>query len=318
MHRMDDRRLTMSVLIVTYRRPEFLENCLRSLERQTRLPDEAIVVGVDEDEATAAVVQEFASESSFPCIWSACPVPSIVKQTNMGLDLCHSDVVALTNDDAEPFPDWLERMESYYEDVTIGGVGGRDFVRLPDGQIWEEQADCVGRITWFGRLYGNHHLSHPKVVDVELLKGVNMSCRRQSLGLLDPRMVPGGRWHWEIDACFQVRESGGRLVFDPHICVDHFHYQAARPTVVDPGFVYAANHNLALNLIGHLGRWKRLAFLIYTFLWGDYPEMGLAVFAKTYASRAIRHRDFGFIRLLGVSFRGKLDALRVLARSRNK
>jgi glycosyltransferase involved in cell wall biosynthesis len=306
----------MSVLIVSYRRPQLLQNCLRSLGRQTRLPDEVIVVGVDGDEATATVVQQFAMTSAFPCTWQSVPVPSVVRQTNLGLETCKSDVVAFTNDDAEPFPDWLERMESYYEDEITGGVGGRDFIHLEDGQVWEGQADRIGKVTWLGRVYGNHHLSHTQVVDVDLLKGVNMSCRRHLLGSLDSRMACGGQWHWELDACFQIRRAGKRLVFDPRICVDHFH--GPRPGLPDPGFVYAANHNLVLNLARHFGLWRRLAFLAYTFLWGDYPEMGLAVFGKTYLGRLLRYRDTSFIRLLAPSLQGKRDALRVLANSRNR
>jgi glycosyltransferase involved in cell wall biosynthesis len=308
--------MRISVLIVTHQRPELLRNCLRSLERQTRLPDEVIVVGVDGDEATAAVVQESAQRSFHPCLWASSPVPGIVLQTNSGLDLCCSDVVAFIDDDAEPFPNWLERMESYYKDESVGGVGGRDFIHLEDGQIMDGQAGRIGKITWFGKLHGNHHLSYPQVVDVDLLKGVNMSCRRQLLGTLDKRMVGAWGRHWEIDAAFQIRQKGYRLIFDPLICVDHF--LGPRPEVLDPGFIYMCNHNLVLNLGKYFGFWQRLAFLIYTFLWGDYPEMGFAVFSKTYLHRIVLYRDFGFIRLLGASLRGKRDALRVLASSRDQ
>jgi len=304
----------MSVLIVSYRRPELLANCLRSLQRQTRLPDEVLVVGVEGDEATAEVVRRCAAASAFPVAWYATPTPSVVAQTNLGLTHATGDVVAFTNDDAEPFPDWLARIEPYYEDETIGGVGGRDYIHLADGRILDGQADCVGRITWFGRVHGNHHLSFPQVVDVDVLKGVNMSCRREVLEPLDLRMVQGGRWHWELDMCLGVRQIGKRLVFDPRICVDHFHFQAARPTIVDPKFVYAANHNLTLNLMKYFVPWRQWAFLFYTFLWGDFPEMGLAVFGRTYLKRLIQRRDWGFIRLLGISLRAKWDALRALAR----
>ena len=309
--------MKISVLIVSYRRPQLLQNCLRSLERQTRLPDEVIVVGVDEDNATARVVQQLAVTSVFPCIWRSAPVPNVVLQTNLGLEMCNSDIVAFTNDDAEPFPDWLERMEPYYEDETISGVGGRDFIHLEDGRIWDGQTNRIGSVTWYGRMYGNHHLSYPQVVEVEILKGVNMSCRRELLGPLDSRMSHGGRWHWEIDACLQIQRAGKQLVFDPRICVDHFHFHAPRRSTQDPDFIYAANHNLLLNLAKRFGPWRRLAFLVYTFLWGDYPEMGLAVFGKTYLSRLVRYGDIGFIRLLSPSLRGKVDAIRVLANSRN-
>jgi glycosyltransferase involved in cell wall biosynthesis len=305
--------MRISVLIVSYRRPQLLQNCLRSLERQTRLPDEVIVVGVDGDEATAAVVQKFAQTSIFSCVWGSSPAPSIVRQTNLGLDLCSADVVAFIDDDAEPFPDWLERIEPYYEDESVGGVGGRDFLHLEDGRIMDGKTDKVGSITWFGRLHGNHHLSYPQVTDVDLLKGVNMSFRSGLVGRLDSRMVGAWGRHWELDACLQIQRVGKRLVFDPHICVHHFH--APRPSILAPDFVYMANHNVTLNLVKHFGPWRRWVFLAYTFLWGDYPEMGLVVFFKDYLSRLVHHREVEFVRLLKASLGGKIDALRALANS---
>ncbi|MBM3157704.1 MAG: glycosyltransferase family 2 protein, partial [Chloroflexi bacterium] len=298
--------MSMAVLIVSYQRPQLLQSCLHSLERQTRPPDEVIVVGVDGDEATAAVVQQFATICAFPCVWRSVPIPGVVQQTNLGLELCSSDIIAFTNDDAEPFVDWLQRMEAYYEDESVGGVGGRDFIHR-DGHVLDGWPGRVGRITWFGRLHGNHHLSHARAVDVDVLKGVNVSVRRQLLKPLDLRMTQGGRWHWEIDMCFQVRRAQRRLVFDPQICVDHF--EGPRLSTLHPSFVYAANHNLTLNLVEHFPLWRKIAFLVYTFLWGDYPEMGLAVFFRSYLEQLIRYRNWSFGKLLWYSLKGKWDAM---------
>lgn len=304
--------MNLGVMIVTYKRPGLLRNCLGSLARQTAPPYEVIVAGVEGDSESERVVQECASLAPYPCRWLPIAQPSIVLQTDAGVEGCISDIVVFTNDDAEAYPDWLERIEPYYADPSVGGVGGRDFIHRPDGSIIDGTATVVGKLTWFGRLHGNHHLSYDRVASVDLLKGVNMSCRRELYAPLDPRMVPGGRWHWEIDLCLGILNRGERLVFDPAICVDHFHYQAARPGTDAPGFVYAANHNLTLNLCKHYGRPRRLAFLLYTFLWGDYPEMGLAVFLRTYLGLALRGQARGFGQLLEVSLRGKVDALRAL------
>lgn len=299
------------MLIVTYQRAMLLENCLRALERQQRIPDEILVVGVDGDAPAAAVVDEFAASAGFPSGWRSTPVPSVVEQTNLGLDACCSEIVAFTNDDAEPRTDWLARMEPYYEDATVGGVGGRDYV-YRDGQLWRGAADRVGQIAWYGRHYGNHHLDYPRVTEVKILKGVNMSCRRELLGPLDSRMVSGGRWHWELDVCAQVWGQGKRLVYDPQICVDH--YLGPRPSSADPDFVYAASHNLTLNFSKHLPNPQRWLFIAYDSLWGTYPEMGLAVFGRTYLERLVRYGDWGFVRLLVASLRGKWDALGALRR----
>jgi len=299
------------VLIVTYQRPELLRNCLGSLERQTRRPDELIVVGVVGDTLTQTVVEEFARTSPFPCVWRFTLTPSVVLQTNLGLDICTADIVVFINDDAEALEDWLERIEPYYGDETVGAVGGRDYIHLSDGSIVQGQARQVGRITWFGRVRGNHHLSYPHIVEVHVLKGVNMSCRRNLLGTLDTRMAGGGRWHWEIDASFQIREKGKRLVFDPGICVNHF--PGPRPSTLDPEFVYMANFNLMLNLGKHLQRWRKLVFVVYTFLWGDFPEMGLAIFGRTFLGTLLSGGSLRFATLFEPCLRGKIQALRALA-----
>ena len=118
----------------------------------------------------------------------------------------------------------------------------------------------------------------------------------------------GGQWHWELDACGQVRRKGKRLIYDPRICVDHHH--GPRPERLDPGFVYAANHNLTLDLGGHLRSWRRWIFFAYTFLWGSYPRWGWPSFGQTYLGRLVRYGDWRFIRLLAASLRGQVGRAR--------
>jgi hypothetical protein len=240
----------------------------------------------------------------------------VVDQTNLGVERCDCDVIVFTNDDAEPYPDWLARIEPYYADPTVGGVGGRDIIHRREGGVIDGPAERVGAITWFGRVYGNHHLSYPHVSDVDVLKGVNMSCRKTCYRPLDSRLIPGGRWHWELDLCLGIRATGMRLVFDPEIIVDHYHYHAARPDTANAGFVRAANHNLTLCQVKHLRGGRRNAFLVYNVLWGDYPEMGLAVFLRTYLGW-LTHGDWRSVRLLPVSMGAKRDALWALARKGN-
>ena len=85
-----------------------------------------------------------------------------------GLAYADADFVALTDDDAEPVEDWLERIAVVFEEQDdVAGVGGRDD---QVGTI-AEQLD-VGRVQWFGRVIGNHHLGAGPPRDVDVLKGV--------------------------------------------------------------------------------------------------------------------------------------------------
>jgi GT2 family glycosyltransferase len=305
----------MSVLIVSYQRPELLQNCLYSLRRQTRPPDEIVIAGVEGDNPTERLVHEFAQTGPDHVVWLSTPEPNVVLQINLALAHAVGDVVCLIDDDAEAFQDWLEGIESHYADPQIGAVGGPDHLHDGEGRLITGRATRIGHITWFGRLWGNHHLSFHRVVHVDVLKGCNMSFRKRLVPAIDKRLALGKRCHhWELDICLHIRKQGKALLYDPAIQVNH--YPGPRASVLSPDWVYQANFNMTLVFAKYFSLLRRLTFLLYTFLWGDLPEMGLTVFLKTYLIRLVCYRDIGFIRLLGPSLRGKMDALRALANSR--
>lgn len=300
--------MKISVLIVSYRRPQLLANCLRALARQTRLPDEVLVVGVEGDGETETVARACEGIQ-----WLASPAGDVVRQLNLGLAQATGDIICLIDDDAEAFPDWLERIEPHYANPRIGAVGGPDYLHDEQGCRITGRATHVGRITWFGRLWGNHHLSYPDVVAVDVLKGCNMSFRRALAPAVDERMSVGGRCHhWELDIALRIRQQGKLLVYNPAVRVNH--YPGPRTAVLEPGWVYMANFNLVLVFLKYFHPLRQLAFLLYTFLWGDLPEFGLGVFVLTCMKQRQADKPANLIPLLAVSLRAKVDALRALAR----
>jgi cellulose synthase/poly-beta-1,6-N-acetylglucosamine synthase-like glycosyltransferase len=147
----------------------------------------------------------------------------VVTALNAGLAELKCDIVAITDDDAAPRPEWLARIETHFmQNADVGGVGGRDWV------VGEQQAPertLVGRVQWFGRVVGNHHLGVGGVRDVDILKGVNMSFRTEALAgiLFDVNLRGQGAQVWnEMALSFEVKRKGYRLIYDPAIAVDHF------------------------------------------------------------------------------------------------
>ena len=144
---------------------------------------------------------------------------NLVASMNAGLARTSGEFVALTDDDAEPRPDWLARLLPYFDDPGVGGVGGRDDQAANPG----EAAD-VGRVQWFGRVIGNHHLGVGPPRDVDVLKGVNCCFRGnllRSVGFDRRLRGRGNVSHWELALCLRLRRDGWRLVYDPAIRVDH-------------------------------------------------------------------------------------------------
>ena len=148
-----------------------------------------------------------------------------VDALNSALRRSTGDIIAFTDDDAAPRADWLARIERWYEDAQdVGGVGGRDYVYEGDG-LQSGEAEHVGRIFWFGRRVGNHHLDTRGARPTDSLKGVNMSFRREALDGLrfDSRLRgAGAQVHNELDISLAVRARGWTLLYDPAIAVDHY------------------------------------------------------------------------------------------------
>ena len=181
---------TISALICSYRRHVDLLRCLDALDHQTRNPDEVIVVVRDTDPETKNAL-ETRRRGPVSTRVVVVAVPGLIAARSAGLDACVSDFVAMTDDDAVPHADWLERiLKHFMKQSNLAGVGGRDRCLL-NGR-WDERRKLrVGEIQWFGRLIGNHHLGYGPPRMVQVLKGANMSFRMSAVG--STRTSPGMR-----------------------------------------------------------------------------------------------------------------------------
>lgn len=266
--------MTSSVLIPSFRRPDSLEACLRSLAQQQVAAGEVIVVWQGDDTPTRDLAERLAGELSLNVRAVHLPEPGIVPAENAALEGASGEIILLIDDDAVARPDWLARHLAHYDDPTVGAVGGPAVNYGPDGTRHPERAEePVGRLTWYGRFRGNMH-NHPDAwrsrppFDVDHLVGYNMSLRRAAFD----RFEGGLRRYWQLfeaDACLQVRARGYRVRFDPGIVVDH--HLTPRQSVYEPGRggdlglkVGNAAYNLAFVLSKHTPaplRWARWLFL---------------------------------------------------------
>jgi GT2 family glycosyltransferase len=217
-------RPAIDVVVPTWRRAADLARCLDGLLRQERAADRIFVMIRPEDrEADAVVAGRAASATRLERI--TCEGPGLVKSLNTALPMADGDIVAFTDDDAVPRPDWLARIEAHFvADRALGGVGGRDFF-YQDGRLLDGYERHVGKIFWYGRRVGNHHLRVGPAQETQALKGVNMSFRSSALAGLrfDDRLRgSGAQVHNELDISLAVRARGWRLLYDPEVAVDHY------------------------------------------------------------------------------------------------
>jgi glycosyltransferase involved in cell wall biosynthesis len=273
-------RARLAVIVPTYRRPADLERCLRAIARQTRAPDQLIIVVRAEDAAAHAVLGKAELADLAPRIVTVL-VSGVVAALNAGLAAADADIIAFTDDDAAPRPEWLRQIEAgFAADPGLGGLGGRDWV-YQHGHLEDASEPTVGRITWFGRCIGNHHLGVGPAREVDALKGVNMSFRSRALAgvQFDTRLRGSGAQVCnELGVALAVKRGGWRLRYDPQIAVDHYpsvRHDEDRRNTFSAEALYNATFNETLLLCEHFPYWRRLAYLLVSLGVGQRVTPGL-------------------------------------------
>ncbi|MBN3882871.1 MAG: glycosyltransferase family 2 protein [Nostoc sp.] len=269
-----------TVLIPTYRRPQDLSRCLLALQEQTKPVDQVIVVVRDTDAETWQFLAQYTAHN-LPLHTVKVTQSGVVAALNAGLAAVEGDIVSITDDDAAPHPDWLERIAAYFTcDSRLGGLGGRDWIHH-GSKLEDESRPVVGQLQWFGRVIGNHHLGVGEPREVDILKGVNMSFRTQAIGQLrfDERMRgTGAQVHFEMAFTLALKRAGWKIIYDPNVAVDHYPAQRfdedQRNNFNEIAFINLV-HNETLVLLEHLPFIRRIVFLFWAIFVGTCDSLGL-------------------------------------------
>jgi GT2 family glycosyltransferase len=303
----------VTVVVPTYKRAESLRRCLAALEAQSQRPDHTVVVVRRGDDETLAVLEE---ARSLDVVVQNVEVPGQVQALNAGLRAVTTPIVAFTDDDAMPRPDWVERIAAWFaSDPRIGGVGGRDIVfhrgRFDDGAVAR-----VGAILPFGRMLGYHQYRAP-AQEVHFLKGANMAFRRVALTGFNERLRgAGAQIHNDLDLSLSVTGKGYRLVWDPEVTVDHHpadRFDADVRNRPEPQAVVDRGHNEVYVLLTRASPRLGLVAVLYALAVGSKSSPGLLLTVE-----ALMRRDRDALARGRLSVRGRLQGARSAVSDRRR
>lgn len=110
----------ISVIICTRDRPEYLRECLRSLERLSDRPEEILVVdNASRTSETREVVREF---PGLRYVFE--PRPGLDLARNTGVRHTSGKIIAFTDDDVVVHPDWIKRLRQGFAEPAVWAVTG--------------------------------------------------------------------------------------------------------------------------------------------------------------------------------------------------
>jgi GT2 family glycosyltransferase len=211
---------TFSVLICTYNRSEMLAKSLEALIDGTlEKPDQVVVVNGG-DERSDFIVQKYVGTLGMDVRLVKTVNKNLAASRNIGLPHCTGEIVGMTDDDAEVFPDWVTQMKKIHaEHPEAGGVGG--------AVIGAESGDHL-----LSRIADVATFSSPSEPGyVRTIAGVNVSYKRaalQAVGLQDEAMFRGE----DVDFNWRIKRLGYEIYYHPDIKVLHHH----RPDLMQ--FIY--------------------------------------------------------------------------------
>jgi GT2 family glycosyltransferase len=218
--------LRASVVICSKDRSAHLRRCLSSLTKQSRLPDEIIVVdNASSDDCTRQV--------------AAKADVRYLREDRRGLDIARNtgalaaigDIITFTDDDVTLHPRWLERIVCAFDDAAVMAVTG---LVLP-AELDTEAQQYFERHWGFGRGYRRIDFAEQFfAVDRthgcpvwEIGAGASMGFRREvfeRIGLFDERLDAGAAgcagdsefWH-------RVLAAGWCCRYEPSAVCYHYH-----------------------------------------------------------------------------------------------
>ena len=200
----------VSVIVPTYKRPELLRRCLRALMAQDYAATAYEVIIVDDAacDETRQMVECYAEQVS-ECgnILRYIAVtgnhgPAIAR--NIGWRAAHSEIIAFTDDDCIPAPDWLSAgMKAFRNHVReVAGVSGRIIVPLP-GVPTDYERNAA-------------HLETSEFVTANCF--YRRSCL-EAVGGFDERFTAA--WREDTDLFFALQKRNATLVYAPDARVVH-------------------------------------------------------------------------------------------------
>ena len=209
-------RPAISVVVPTFRRPEWLGEALQTLAAQSFDDYDVWVVDNNSGDETAEVVAGWASRSDVPIHYLCQTTPGDAPTRNAGIEASSGRFVAFFDDDQFAPAEWLASLHAAAEATGADIVGGP--VRL---DLTDDESQRLGRICREMLREIDFSKVRCEYRGKQLPGTGNALVRRElleRLGRFDESFTSGGS---DSDFFLRARESGASLWYDPASAIVH-------------------------------------------------------------------------------------------------
>jgi cellulose synthase/poly-beta-1,6-N-acetylglucosamine synthase-like glycosyltransferase len=209
----------ISVIVPVYNGEADLPDLISCLQVQTYPPSrvEYLLVDNNSSDRTASILQKATEQASIQGLTIRNIIENKIQSSyaarNTGIRASTGDILAFTDADCRPQPNWLETLIQPFANPDVGIVAG-EIVALPGKTLLEKYAD---RGNVLSQKYTLEHPFYPYG------QTANLAIRRQvfeQVGLFRPYLTTGG----DADMCWRIQmQNSWQLHFAPTAIVQHRH-----------------------------------------------------------------------------------------------
>ncbi|MDB9376031.1 glycosyltransferase [Nodularia sphaerocarpa] len=205
----------VSVVVPIYNGEADLPELINCLRAQTYPQDrvEYLLVDNNSSDRTLTLLKTSAENSPVIKVLSENQIQSSYAARNTGIRAAVGEIIAFTDADCHPQPQWLDSLIQPFNDLNVVIVAG-EIAALPGKTILEQHAERQETLSQKHTL-ANSFCPYGQTA--------NLAIRRlafQTIGLFRPYLTTGG----DADICWRILQSNmGRLEFAPNAIIQHRH-----------------------------------------------------------------------------------------------
>ena len=203
--------MLVSIIIPAYNAENVLPMCLEACLKQTYHETEVIVIDDGSTDRTQVIGQSY----SVNYIRQDNSGPAAAR--NRGAHEARGEIIAFTDSDCVPKPDWIENLVHGFKEGVVG-VGGTYGIANPENRLARMvHEEIIVRHSQFNE-------------EVDFLGSFNVAYNKKSFedaqGFDEDFRIASGE---DNDLAYHLRDNGGQLCFTAKAVVEHFHPVALFP-----------------------------------------------------------------------------------------
>jgi len=198
---------------------------------------------------------------------------------DLGAKEAKGEILAFTDDDAYPHPDWLKNAVGYFEDLQVAAVCGPG-VTPPEDSVLQKAGGWVSASLLGGGTEACYRFLPRKKRTVDDFPSVNLVVRRsdyEAVGGYDSHFWPGE----DTKLCLDLTQKlGKKIIYDPKVLVYHHRRALFGPHLKQNGRYGLHRGHFARVLPATSRRWSYFIPSLFTLFFFGTPILNFLISAR--------------------------------------